>query len=78
MGKNMDKKLINYSIDNQNPKFITEIVFINGKRYEVLKGEDVEVPEIAEENINESRKVYSQFATSKRKITPDTGIRDSI
>ncbi len=78
MGKNMDKKLINYSIDNQNPKFITEIVFINGKRYEVLKGEDVEVPEIVAEIINDSRKVYSQFATSKRKITSDTGIRDSI
>lgn len=73
----MNKKIINYAIDNQNPKFITEIVFINGKRYEVLKGEDVEVPTIVSEIVNESRKTYSQFATSNKKITPNDDVRDS-
>lgn len=73
----MNKKIINYAIDNQNPKFITEIVFINGKRYEVLKGEDVEVPTIVSEIVNESRKTYSQFATSSKKITPNNDVRNS-
>lgn len=50
----MAKKQMNIGVSDLNKDDKFRVVFINGKRVQIKKGEDVEVDEIVKDVINES------------------------
>ena len=67
-----DTVLINIPLSEVNTSENTKVYMVNGKRYEIKMGEDVEVPRFLYDIIRESDKVYrvSQTNENANKTTP--------
>ena len=72
----MEKKenlvTINIPLSDVNSSENTKVYMVNGKRYEIKMGEDVEVPKFLADIIKESEKSYrtSQFNPSPENKKP--------
>lgn len=73
-----DRVVTNFRKDTANPQYNSEVFYIQGKRVEIKKGVNVEIPKIYEEIIDESEENYRKFATSNDKISVSDEIRRSL
>lgn len=73
----MTKKIVNL-YNNNNTSELSTVCYVNGVRYEIKNGEDVEVPENVKEVLDYAKKAEKKFdyvpkggnITPKDNVTP--------
>ncbi len=73
-----DRVVVNFRKDSVNHNFNSEVLYVQGKRAEIKKGVNVEIPKVYADIIDEAEDNYRKFATSNDKISENDEIRRSL